>query len=64
MWLRAEPGERGAETIVYLASAPEAAALSGHYFVQCRPETPSRAAQNDDDARRLWAESLTLAGLE
>ena len=23
MWLRAEPGERGAETIVYLASAPE-----------------------------------------
>ncbi len=63
MWLRAEPGERGAETIVYLASAPEAAAISGQYFVQCRPETPSRAAQNNEDARRLWAESERLTGL-
>ena len=41
-------GERGAETIVYLASAPEAAAISGQYFVQCRPASPSRAAQNND----------------
>jgi len=63
MIVRAEPAEKGAETIVYLASAPEVADVSGAYFHDCRPATPSREAQNDDDARRLWAETARIAGL-
>ena len=37
MALRAGPAGEGAETIVYLASSPEVADVSGQYFVDCRP---------------------------
>jgi NAD(P)-dependent dehydrogenase (short-subunit alcohol dehydrogenase family) len=63
MMVRAEPAEKGAETIIYLASSPEVADVSGGYFADCRPATPSREAQNDDNARRLWDETARLAGL-
>ncbi len=55
--------EEGAKTIVYLASAPEVKEQSGLYFYKCTPVTPSAAAQNDADARRLWAASAALSGL-
>ena len=55
--------ERGALTSVYLASAAEAAGANGLYFDRCRPVEPSRAAQDDEAARRLWRESDRLAGL-
>jgi hypothetical protein len=60
MALRAEPAEKGAETIVYLASSPEVAGVTGEYFCDCRPISPSADAQSDDDARRLWRESERL----
>jgi NAD(P)-dependent dehydrogenase (short-subunit alcohol dehydrogenase family) len=56
--------EKGAETIVYLASSPEVAAVSGEYFYQCRPATPTAAARDDAAASRLWIESARLAGME
>jgi NAD(P)-dependent dehydrogenase (short-subunit alcohol dehydrogenase family) len=52
----------GAKTIAYLASAPEAAGVSGGYFIDCRQATPSRAAQDDAAAQRLWQESARIAG--
>lgn len=55
--------EKGAETIVHLASAPEVAQATGGYFAKCRPATPTREAQDDASARRLWAASAELAGL-
>ena len=55
--------EKGAETIVYLASAPEVAQRTGGYFAQSRPATPTAAAQDDGAARRLWEESARLANL-
>ena len=55
--------ERGAATIVHLASSPEVAGASGGYYVKCKPARSSRAAQNEDAARRLWDESARLAGL-
>jgi retinol dehydrogenase 12 len=55
--------EKGADTIVFLASAPEAAGASGAYFYKRRPATPSREAQDDAAARRLWAETEKLAGV-
>lgn len=55
--------EKGAETMIYLASSPEVATISGGYFYQCRLATPTRAAQDDATARRLWGETARLAGL-
>ncbi len=55
--------ERGADTVLHLASAPEVAGMSGHYFVRRKSVRPSRASRDDDAARRLWAasEALTAA---
>ena len=55
--------EEGAKTIVYLASSPEVAGQSGGYYYKCAPETPSAAAQNDADAKRLWEVSAKIAGV-
>jgi len=53
--------EKGAETIVYLASSPDVAGISGEYFHECRPATPTAEAQDEAAARRLWVESARLA---
>ena len=54
--------ERGAETLLYLASAPEVAGRTGEYFIRCAPAAPSREAQNEANARALWEHSQALAG--
>jgi NAD(P)-dependent dehydrogenase (short-subunit alcohol dehydrogenase family) len=54
--------EKGADTIVYLASAPEAAGVSGEYFARRRPAPCSTAARDDAAAAQLWRESESLAG--
>jgi NAD(P)-dependent dehydrogenase (short-subunit alcohol dehydrogenase family) len=54
--------EKGAETIVYLASSPQVSE-NGEYFYKCRPATPTAAARDDEAARRLWAESEKIAGI-
>lgn len=54
---------QGARTSVYLATAPELAGCSGGYYRDCRLDTPSRAAQSDADAARLWQESARLTGI-
>lgn len=56
--------ERGAETIVYLASSPDVAHLSGGYYYQCRSATPSEQALDDAAGKRLWMESAKLAAIE
>jgi NAD(P)-dependent dehydrogenase (short-subunit alcohol dehydrogenase family) len=55
--------ERGARTIVYLASSPDVATISGRYFEDCREVLPGREAENDDIAQLLWTETAKLAGL-
>jgi NAD(P)-dependent dehydrogenase (short-subunit alcohol dehydrogenase family) len=55
--------EKGAETVVYLAAAPEVAGTSGKYFVDCRPRPSSRESQDLAVAQRLWAVSEQLTGL-
>jgi len=54
--------EKGAATMVYLATAPEVATVSGRYFARCREKTPARYAQDDATARRLWDESVRMTG--
>jgi NAD(P)-dependent dehydrogenase (short-subunit alcohol dehydrogenase family) len=55
--------EEGAKTIIYLASSPAVAQLTGEYFYQCKIAEPTKEAQNDADARRLWEMSEQIAGL-
>lgn len=56
--------EQGAETLVYLASSPEVASFTGEYFHKCRAIVPSKEAQNDANAQRLWMETAKLTGVE
>jgi NAD(P)-dependent dehydrogenase (short-subunit alcohol dehydrogenase family) len=55
--------EEGAKTIIYLASSPQVADVSGVYFHECKPATPTAEARNDEDAKRLWEMSEQIAGL-
>ena|SRR5689334_15582859 len=55
--------EKGAETIVYLASSGEVSNANGLYYYKCCPATPTKEAQDNDSARRLWQESEKLAGI-
>ena len=63
MALTAGSARDGAETLVYLASSPDVADVSGQYFLAHGSVAPSLEAQDDDKARRLWVESARLAGL-
>lgn len=55
--------EQGAETIIYLSSSDDVAGKTGGYYEKKKLIAPSRAAQNDADAKRLWDISAKLAGL-
>ena len=52
--------EKGADTLLYLATAPELAEVSGGYFVKRKSVRPSSAAQDAAAARRLWEVSVAL----
>ena len=54
----------GAQTIIYLASSPEVANVTGKYFYKCRSTTPSAPALDDRTALALWQRSAALAGLK
>jgi NAD(P)-dependent dehydrogenase (short-subunit alcohol dehydrogenase family) len=55
--------EKGAQTIVYLASSPDVAGMTGKYFDECRVATPSLQARDDRAASLLWERSAALAGM-
>jgi retinol dehydrogenase 12 len=54
----------GAKTTVHLASSPDVEGKTGGYYTRSRPSRPTRAAQDDEAARRLWEVSTQLVGLE
>lgn len=56
--------EKGAETIVYLASSPDVANVNGEYFYKCKPAVPTRAARDDRLAAELWRKSVELTGVD
>ena len=53
----------GAQTIIYLASSPEVANVTGQYFYKGRPTTPSAPALDDRAALALWERSAALADM-
>jgi retinol dehydrogenase-12 len=55
--------ERGADTIVYLASSPEVGDQTGGYYVKRQRREPSAAARDDTAARELWEISEKMTGL-
>jgi len=55
--------ERGADTIVYLASSPDVAGQTGGYYVKRQRREPSAAARDDTAARELWELSEKMTGL-
>ena len=56
--------DQGADTLVWLSGAPDAAHESGWYWRKRRRQTPSRTARREDGAEFLWARSAVLAGLD
>ncbi len=62
MQFAAIPVEEGARTMIYLASSPEVAEISGQYFNKCKVDEPTAAARDDAYGERLWSQSLELAG--
>jgi NAD(P)-dependent dehydrogenase (short-subunit alcohol dehydrogenase family) len=55
---------QGAETSIWVATAPEIEGVSGQYFVGRRATRSSPASYDEVIARRLWDASLKLTGLD
>src|SRR5438552_420939 len=55
--------ERGAETIVYLASSPDAKSLSGEYLEKLKVKKSSDESYDEEIAQRLWDVSAKLTRL-
>jgi NAD(P)-dependent dehydrogenase (short-subunit alcohol dehydrogenase family) len=55
--------EEGAETIVYLASSPEAQSLSGEYLEKLKVKKSSEESYDEEIAQRLWDVSAKLTRL-
>jgi len=55
--------EKGAETLVYLASSSDVARTSGFYFAGCRKVTPRQMAQDDAAAGHLCELSTQLTDI-
>ena len=56
--------KRGARTILHLAAAPDAAAVSGGYFVAERAQAVVGQAADDFFAAELWRRSAEIVGLD
>jgi len=52
--------QMAADTLVWLATAPQAGKLTGGYFHERKAVIPAPAARDDDAAARLWVESEAL----
>lgn len=55
--------EKGAETSLYLATAPELEGVTGKYFEDKKPIRSSKESYDEAAARRLWEISERLTGL-
>jgi NAD(P)-dependent dehydrogenase (short-subunit alcohol dehydrogenase family) len=55
--------QRGAATIIYLATSPRVAGATGGYYVRSQLREPAPAARDGAAARRLWQLSEQLTGL-
>ena len=61
-WAFMKSVEAGAATTCYVATRPELAEVSGHYFSDCNPEVPGPRMRDEAMAARLWEVSEELVG--
>jgi hypothetical protein len=54
----------GAAELLFTGVSPRTAGVSGRYFADQQPTTPSEAARDADAARRLWTESAATLDIE
>jgi retinol dehydrogenase 14 len=55
---------QGAQTSIYLASSPDVDGVTGQFFVNGRPKTANKAANDPAIAARLWQTSTDLVGMK
>ena len=55
--------EKGAQTLVYLATSPEVEGVTGKYFTKSRMVQPSPAARDGEAAQKLWEASERLVAV-
>jgi NAD(P)-dependent dehydrogenase (short-subunit alcohol dehydrogenase family) len=58
-WFAKTP-EQGAESLIYLATSPEVAKMTGRYFVNCRPIESTGNSLDPELIERLWRTSESL----
>ncbi|KAI4571061.1 hypothetical protein MJG53_013167 [Ovis ammon polii x Ovis aries] len=63
-WLLVKSPQLAAQPSVYLAVAEELEGVSGKYFDVLKEKPPAPEAEDEEVAKRLWAESVRLVGLE
>ncbi|MFQ5552559.1 MAG: SDR family oxidoreductase [Thermoplasmata archaeon] len=56
--------EKGAETVLFAATAPELEGVTGLYLIDKEARASSRRSYDEELARRLWDVSARLTGLE
>ena len=55
--------EQGADTLIYVASAPELKGITGKYFSNRKAVASSKVSYDENEQRRLWDLSEELSGL-
>ena len=63
-WYMFKTPEQGAQTSIHCAVSEEMDEVSGKYLCDCRIVEPSKGAQDDDAAEKLWDLSIKMVGLE
>ena len=55
--------DKGAETVIWAATHPDASKLSGEYLYNCKIRKPTHSARNASHAKRLWhlSEEMTAS---
>ena len=56
--------KEGAQTQIYLAVSEEVEGMTGLYFADCKEEEPSKYAQDDVTAKKLWEISAKLVKID
>jgi retinol dehydrogenase 12 len=64
MQMIARSPQKGAETILFLATSPQVSHVSGKYSIDCQAMPSDQASYDEPTARKLWDLSLHLARLE
>ena len=63
-WYFVKTPLQGAQTVIHCAVSEEMEGISGKYLKDCQTVEPSKGAQDDDAAKKLWEVSVNLVGLD